>query len=169
MARFYHVDREVRHLRQGYRLVLKTFASVDQTEGVAYINGLYPNGVSRFGASYISGLVPDHQRVLVKREIICEEIRLTDYPHRPSRFASVFACENLADAQELRETFGSPNAIIWVVECENSFRADMHHLQVGSLQELPKAVHRYWNGESGGAPFWECLLSPPVTVLEMVG
>jgi hypothetical protein len=169
MGQFFHVDREMRHLCPGYSIKLKHFTSSGHPEAAAYLNKLYPNGVSRFGWSYLSGLVPQLQRVLVEREMICEEIRLAGYPHRPSRFASIFACESLSDARALRENLGSPNATIWVVEWEFSFRADMHLLQVKSLKEMPEAVHRYWSGESSTVPFWECLLAPPVTVIEVAG
>jgi hypothetical protein len=169
MQRFFHVDREWTKLRPGFNLILKPFRSGDRAEDVAYLNEVYPNGVSRFGATFLSGLVPPHLQVLVERELICEHIRSQSYPERPSRFASVFACENEADARSLMANFKSPDAVIWEVECHLSFACDMHLLQVASLDEMPDSAHRYWRGEVSKTPFMEHLLTPPVRVIRAIG
>ncbi len=146
-------------------------ATPDTMETVAYIHGLYPDGISNHGYIFACGHAdPGPVR---DRERILEDIRQAYYPHLPSRFACYFACESLEDARrfQLAGKRGDKkweNAIIWKAEAEKFFRADMNWLTPRFHLDAAGNAHRYWRQVAHPSPSWECLLTPPVTIMERV-
>jgi len=51
------------------------------------------------------------------------------------------------------------------VEAEKSFRADMGWFRVMNLENAKQVAHCYWLQLESPCPFWEVLLTPPVTVI----
>lgn len=141
---------------------------------------LFPNGVTPHGWNWF---VSCNQNMFYidqygvtrwepSTELIFEFVRRAEHPARPSRFESIFACETIDDAERFRNHFSSQSAAIWSVEAGQSFRADMEALSMVDATPLHAALYagRYWSGEQAKPlePFWEVLLTPPVTVIEMI-
>ena len=95
---------------------------------------------------------------------------MSQFPSCPSRFQSVFAFENIAQAVNFKNRYGRPNSLIWEVESDVAFKADMGLLTLqGSLLWASYNAHRYWRGfSSGNNPVWEYLLSPSVRVIREI-
>ena len=74
MAIFYHLDRRVDCLNPGSIMTLRQLTATPETaEAVAYIHGLYPDGISNHGYIYACGhAAPGPER---DRELILEDIR----------------------------------------------------------------------------------------------
>jgi hypothetical protein len=170
---FYHLDRNARSLKPGFVLPLYRASFVDTwtPEEAAYFHELYPDGLSNFGLHYY-GLDPAIPGPVRLREKVLEQIRCNDFPHLPSRFTAYFACESVEDALRLRDQGllydGRLNAdaLIWKVEAAEWFRADMDLFRAVSLNRSLPVIYDYWRQVRGQSPFWECLLNPPVTVIE---
>ena len=156
-------------LLPGMFIQLHRFASEIEPEAAISLNALYPQGVSRFGAAILSGRTMNLSDLVREREQRLEEIRLSDYPNCPSRFTTVFACLSVEEAQEFRRRVGSQEAKIWKLEGLHYSVKDMSFLQDRPPMALEKDGHRYWQGHASNAPFWECLVTPPVKVIEIVG
>ena len=169
MARFFHLDRRGA-LSPGDQLTL-TRIKDDGTPQAAELARMYPYGVSRFGLACL-WRGTKMSEVVRLRELSLEGIRLEYYPHRPSRFASFFACRTAEEAIALRAEMTCEDKSIWLVECNAFVTLDMTFMNY-MPRYLPAAIpkswqekfHRYWSGESSENPKWECLLTQPVTVL----
>ena len=59
-------------------------------------------------------------------------------------------------------------SIIWKVEAVDSFRADMNWLNPIFHLASEQYAHSYWKQAASPSPFWEYLLTPPVSVIEAV-
>jgi hypothetical protein len=106
-------------------------------------------------------------------EMIVELVRRLEFPERPSRYTSVFAYATVAAAADFRGRCGQPDDPVWRVGAGGAtHEADARHV---NLEPMPLAVVgralRYWRGEFDPDPEpWqqECLLTPPVEVIERV-
>lgn len=129
-------------------------------------NQLLPDGLSFWGKKVLLGLLTDN--FMGVREIRAEKIRQMYFPERPSRLQAVFACKTLDDAKRYRTGFGAADASIWKVAAKTVVELDMHWMRpVATLCELDYNIIEYWKGEqSPEGPLWECLMIPPVQVIE---
>ncbi len=92
-------------------------------------------------------------------EIIAEYLRRQKYPNLPSRFQSLYAVDNLSNANDFNIDFFNGKGKIWEV-CTNNlfFKGDMN------LLNLKYDLSDYWAGKKSNNPFWEYLLTSPITV-----
>jgi len=99
-------------------------------------------------------------------ELLFEYFRRNHFPSLPSRFQSIFAFENTDQAVNFRNEYGTSDSLIWEVQSDVVFKADMRLLTLqDSLLTLSYNAHRYWSGmSSGDNPVWEYLMVPPVKV-----
>jgi hypothetical protein len=133
----------------------------------------FPLGVSQHGAQYLNSTVTTPGGPAI--ELVWESMRRAQFPHRPSRFTSVFAWQTLDEAKAFQAVSNVPGATIWAVHAEVGFVANMSLLNVGtSLLRATQLAELYWNGQAGPigiglqAPSWEVLLTLPVKVLHRV-
>jgi hypothetical protein len=133
----------------------------------------FPDGVSLFGLRHMT---PDHPFEPVplekaKLEHRCESVRRDEFPQKLSRFQAFFGLSSLEEATVFRELTRETTGItgsIWTVEVEQvHHRGDMR-LLVANPSDA--GIRAYWQGLSldGGRPIWECLVRPPVTIIEAV-
>lgn len=165
----YTVDR-ASSLVEGMTLSLFQYTDVTPLELQAHLDELFPSGVTLHGEKYLVDASSSSRITSPAIELVWESIRRAHYPHAPSRFQSLFASSSLDQAQLFRAQFGQ-NAPIYEVAAEANFRADMNALHSGSSALFTSYLaQRYWRQEPGSAePFWEYLLTPPVTVGRQVG
>ena len=169
MEEFFTVDR-ARSLTPGAVLNLRTFRDINPAEFQAHVDALFPSGVSRHGDWYFLTQPKQPNAVNEVIELLAEYIRRAHYSSRPSRFQSWFGTATIADARAFRSEFGCGNGTIWRVKAGGCFRANMRLLTFGG-SNLTRSwlVHQYWQGLAGnGAPFWECVLTPPIEVVDLV-
>jgi hypothetical protein len=114
-------------------------------------------------------------------ELACELVRRAEFASPPSRFASVFGCETLKDAEAFRTGFGEPDSPIFELTTESEpFRVDMRCLNIrSSILVTEYGAHRYWSqlptnidvfpGGQTQVPLWELLLRLRVKLLRQVG
>ena len=163
------VDRN-RTLEEGRVINLVKYSDVRPPELQVHIDFLFPDGVTSHGESYmLRGRTPA-KGVNEVIELLFEYVRRSRFPSRPSRFQSVFAFENIDQAVDFRNEYGTPDSLIWEVESDVAFKADMRLLTLeGSLLTLSYNAHRYWKGiSSGDNPLWEYLMVPPVKVIRRI-
>lgn len=131
-------------------------------------NRALPDGVTFWGQKVLLNLLDDD--FMLKREYFAEDIRQKQFPSLPSRLQVIFGCRTLDDAHTYRDGFAVPQAGIWKVSSEAMLERDMHWMRrVSNDGELVRNITKYWNGEeSSASPRWECLLVPPVQVIERV-
>jgi len=172
MGQYFHVDRKCGDLKPGYILQLQAIQP-HWSRKADELNASYPQGVSYFGATYLCEHVQDKPH-LANRETLFERIRREKYPNRPSRFASLFACPSLDEARAFRAEIRM-DARIWRVECAEVFTADMQwaNYQPRSPEKFPivewsTIADKYWMGLRTAKPLLECLLTPPVVIVECV-
>ncbi len=153
----------------------------------------YADGLSNHGDKYAAHF-QKHLNFLeiceYNQEFIFELIRLKQFPHKPSRFQSVFAFENIEQAAYWQSILGSDNKIVKLrVDHKQYSRHDAAFLQGGlaphpddgtlSPEELKKtflysapqyysSAVNYWSGSDEITPSTEILIKPPVTVVEIV-
>jgi hypothetical protein len=146
-----------------------------------HVEALFPDGLSQHGLGYlfwqgplVSPLQPGiydanaiGQMNSHAIELIFEFVRRTAFPDRPSRHQSIFAWETRDDAVRFAQGQGLTGAVIWEIQGECSFKADMNLLHLGTALQASFAAHSYWKGEArkGAAPHWECFLDPDAHVV----
>lgn len=136
------------------------------------LSASFPEGLSLHGQRYLLEKYVFNQGMVAVSpmiELATELIRRWQFPDRPSRMQSFFACETLDSARQFRAQFCQPFHRIFLVQAEKHFRADMNLLRIGptggsSLNLLQK----YWRGEESRSPFWEILLPAPLQLGELV-
>lgn len=169
MKRYFTVDRE-KSLRENQIIDLIKYSDVKPPELQNHIDFLFPEGVTNHGELYmLKGKIPANGVNQVV-EIIFEYVRRSHFPSCPSRFQSVFAHEDIDQAIKFRNEYGKSDSLIWEVESDPAFKADMRLLTLkGSLLVLSYNAHRYWKGfPSGNNPIWEFLIVPPIKVVRRI-
>jgi len=171
MTRYFTVDRN-KSLKPNLLIDLVKYNDVTPRELQKHINHLFPQGVTSHGEFYLLRGKTPATRVSPIIELLFEYVRRSQFPSRPSRFQSFFAFSTLEDAEAFKKhpQYGKPNSLIWEVEADNAFKADMALLTLGgSLLIVSYNTHRYWSGlPSGDRPCWEFLLVPPVNVIRQI-
>lgn len=169
MALLYTVDRNGT-LEEDQIINLVKYSDVKPSELQVHIDSLFPDGVTSHGEHYmLKGKTPaEGTNEFI--ELLFEYVRRSYFPSCPSRFQSVFAFENTDQAFIFINKYGKSDSLIWEVESDITFKADMRLLTLqGSLLSLSYNAHRYWNGiSSENNPVWEYLLVPPVRVIRRI-
>lgn len=167
--RYFTVDRSKR-LTEDQTIHLIKYDDIEPPELQAHVDSLFPDGVTFHGESYILQGRRPAKGVSEVIELLFEYVRRSLFSSCPSRFQSVFAFDHVAQALDFRNQYGGSDSLIWEIECEARFKADMQLLTLqGSLLVLSYNAHRYWRGESSGnEPVWEYLLIPPVKVIRKI-
>lgn len=152
-----------------------------QPELAEFLNQIHPDGLSRHGYNYLYNPAlfdEDHQRdnaLLIG--LILELVRRSDFPDKPSRYQSLFACQEISEVKQFRELLanergddGIRTAPIYEVRNQNPVhRGDMRLLNSdGPILDIYRRAHLYWSGESlthanGEDPFWEILIPLPAS------
>jgi Protein of unknown function (DUF2441) len=166
---FYHIDRVRTFLEPGKSISLSSYVPPHYDTGqVAVLRKFFPSGLSRHGTIFIDRDIRDP---LSYREWFLENYRRKHHPHLPSRFACYFACKTLEEAKRLK-TAGAvndlswENAFIWSVEAESLFDGDIGWLNP-RFESTPDYYSRvYWQRIGSVDPLWECLLTPPILMIE---
>jgi hypothetical protein len=169
MNLLYTVDRN-RTLEENQMINLIKYSDVKPSELQVHIDSLFPDGVTSHGEYYMLNAKTPAIGINAIIELIFEYVRRSYFPSCPSRFQSVFAFENIAQAFIFQNKYGKPDSLIWKVESDITFKADMRLLNLhDSLLTLSYNAHRYWNGISiDNNPIWEYLLVPPVKVIHRI-
>jgi hypothetical protein len=177
MARAFTVDRSNR-LTPGLVLDRERHDDLDPPELQPHVDELFPDGVTAHGNGYFLAGGQAATLASPNIELVFEYVRRARFQEAPSRFESVFGCEDAPSAETFQTRWGDPGASIWEVEFDGEpFEADMTCLTLqGSILMASYAAERYWSSEENGfaiyglptAPFWELLLPPPVKVLAKV-
>ncbi|MRT38762.1 DUF2441 domain-containing protein [Acinetobacter sp. RIT698] len=184
MEKFFTVDRsgavssgESFELISDFSLILKCSLDGMLTieELVSGINQLYPDGISKHGASYLlndpilcnqtgdSQLLPVSPMI----EAIFEQVRRADFPHLPSRMTSMFGWQSLAEAVEFANTNHAGGFNLFEVEVEDQsyFIGDMNLLFIGGqVINTYLLAQKYWSGQRSANPKLEVLIPLPVTI-----
>lgn len=134
----------------------------------ALVEDLFPAGMTSHGWQYLWSNAWNAGHTMT--EALVEYVRRAEFPHRPSRFQSIFVFESLADARTFRLRYPGANGVqgnIFVVGADESFRCNMPLMDFGASVSVGLAMTRdYWRGERGYAEeLWEHLLTRPVTLL----
>lgn len=180
---FYTLDRGW-SLTAGLPVLATPLAGFPQVSSAARAELMrwYPDGLTRHGAQYLFEANGGSVSISSHVELTFEAVRRLDYPAVPSRFQSLFACDDLETAQVFAREYqnGSPgDANVWrVAHAGRRMRADMRLLTCGAQGiDVFTMAAAYWSGHQidrvrpdlGAQPFWEWLLVPPVRVVERVG
>jgi hypothetical protein len=181
MTRCYHVDRVMNRLKAGQVINLihdKSTITHTTDRARCYVN-MFPDGVTYHGWNYLlnTDRPAPHQDLLGMIEVLAEQIRRADHPHRISRFQAVFGFRTIQDAERFISLYPVtlPNGVqrkqgdIWEVEGEVEFESDMQRLSLGNcwLDALIN-INAYWQGVHSSSPLREVLLKPPVRVIRRV-
>lgn len=125
---------------------------------------LFPDGLSRHGASYTLGYHPENAG-----EAFFELVRRYEFPARPSRYQSIFGARTADEALQFAMRYRKGRTVsIWRVEAAEGFESDMMLVNFVSFPDAYSRARKYWQGENGVNPFREVLLRPPVTAIERV-
>ncbi len=160
--RFYTVDR-LNSLSEKQIISLNTSTSFDSV--YPGIFNQYPEGLSQHGIRYL--IEEKNLDVNFYLELIFEYIRQKNFPDKLSRFQSLFAFKKISEAVKFNETFGNDKSDIWIIESDNSLKLDMNLMNTPhQCLELFNNAYTYWDEHSTSDPIWECLIKPPIKVLE---
>lgn len=110
-------------------------------------------------------------------ELIVELVRQLQFPTKPSRYQSMFACEKIEDANYFRENHrehDGPQPIyeILVGDNTNVHRGDMRLLDLNASADnaaitFTKAIW-YWSGTPSLEPLWEYVVPLPAHIGKVV-
>ncbi len=169
MYRCFTVDRN-KTLEEEQIINLVKYTDVNPLELQVHIDSLFPDGVTSHGECYILRGQTPAKGVNEVIELLFEYVRKSYFPSRPSRFQSFFASENIDQAVNFRNKHRTSDSLIWEVESNVAFKADMRLLTLqGSLLKLSYNAHLYWKGIPGESnPVWEYLMVPPVKIIRKI-
>lgn len=166
--------------------------NVNPPEIKTYINKSFERGLTYHGIEYLINerrkilktislkenesrnkkhIIEDVELII---ELIFEYVRQSNYNNKPSRFQSIFAAEHLKEAKDFRYLYRKSEGDIWLIECENYFKADMNIVTdplYNTSLILSYLTHEYWLGHPHpkySKPSWEYLLTPPVKILRKI-
>lgn len=168
---FYTIDR-ARTLSSGQ--ILSLFRNeVSEEPYCSFLNSLFPDGISLHGRQYIENSDCLFESKEGSLELYFEEVRRARYSGLPSRFESIFCCETIEDAVEMRNVLGDSGAPIYEIYSARVFhRANMVLLNnTGSILVLSHRAHDYWlgvEGSTGQSPIWEIMAKLPVEVGKLI-
>ena len=148
------------------------FESYEERESVVR---MYPDGLSNHGKFYLMNFDIrklnhfGHAEPFVwnepMMECVFEFIRVTEFPERPSRFQSMFAWRNLADANFFIGQQQLQDFHVYEVESDSCFIGDMRLIFLSAnLISSYEMARRYWAGESSASPLHEVLIPLPATI-----
>ncbi|EAA7255178.1 DUF2441 domain-containing protein [Salmonella enterica subsp. enterica serovar Newport] len=110
-------------------------------------------------------------------ELIVELVRRLQFPTKPSRYQSIFACDKIEDANYFRENHrehDGPQPIyeILVGDNTNIHRGDMRLLDLNPSTDnaaivFTKAIW-YWSGIASREPFWEYVIPLPAQIGKII-
>jgi hypothetical protein len=106
-------------------------------------------------------------------EMIVELVRRLEFADKPSRYTSVYACLSAEAAVGFRNNYAQRSDPVWRVRAHGSVHeADARYVDLAAMPIaiLDRAL-KYWHSEAAPNPeLWhrECLLAPPVEVIEQV-
>ncbi|WP_291968563.1 DUF2441 domain-containing protein [Candidatus Symbiopectobacterium sp.] len=114
--------------------------------------------------------------------LVFELVRRSCFPEKPSRYQSLFACQQISEVKQFRELLADEKdddeirkASIYEVITEGTVhRGDMRLLNSDCpVLELYRRAHLYWSGEpsplnKGEKPFWEYLIPLPALIGQRV-
>ncbi len=150
----------------------KVIDLITEEDLAAHVQMLFPEGLSLHGWTYLKarhtyGTHPNFQHnVTCLTEMNLEYVRKAYYPDRPSRFQSIFACEEICEAMSFRQRFGTTDAKIFEIDGNEVIRADMSLIFLGTQNVAGSFLaHQYWSGSGGRNPFWEFIIRLPATVV----
>ncbi len=142
------------------------------------VEELYPGGLTEHGKKYLldecliiktpSGPAPAVPHIPMV-ELVFELVRRIEFPELISRYQAIFGWETIEAAEAFKESFGTDESTIYVVNCKESIKLDMSLLYLGgSTIGSIWYARKYWCGEPGKTPNWEVLMKPPVTVIKII-
>lgn len=167
MPTFYTLDRRG-FLRENERFQLITAPSLNPFNDQTFAEGL-----SKHGELYhLQFGIYNQQNIPAGAiEYSLELVRRLQFPDKPSRLQSMFACEHLDHAKHFRGTSGSKiSAPIFEVNSDNYHRGDMNLINAGcNMAEFHRRMVSYWQGESYAIEenyeaFWEIIIPLPATI-----
>ncbi|AWH87900.1 DUF2441 domain-containing protein [Limnobaculum parvum] len=153
----------------------------DQPEQAIFLNQIHPDGLSKHGYNYLynPGLSMEEssgESSSLMISLIFELVRRSYFPEKPSRYQSLFACQQLSEVKQFRKLLadernddGIRSASIYeVITGETVHFGDMNLLNSECpILELYRRAHLYWSGiplNDGEEPFWEVLIPLPVLI-----
>ena len=171
MPIFYHVDRGSNLIEgQVLNLIHPTIQHPPEIPDLPdFGKKIFPDGISRHGDQYFySASRTDEKEPGI--EVLLEYYRRAYFPNKPSRFQSWFGVESLDDACHFQTNFCKGEGVIWQVETDDYFKADMNILSHQTVLVFSYLANVYWSGQAAPhiSPFWEVLLIPPVKILRKV-
>jgi hypothetical protein len=169
MKKFYHIDR-LGILQENKNISLIQYNDIKPQELQCHADEMFPQGFSHHGDHYFLKNQSQAKIASPNIEILFEYVRRAHYKNRPSRFQSVFAFETIEQALDFKQKFGTSNSLIWEVESQENFKADMNLLTIGNNSILVYSyfAHLYWQGKTRENTFWEYLLVPPVKIIKKI-
>ena len=140
-----------------YPLILKTLllSDISQNRGKAYLT-------------------------FALKETVLERIRRREFPDRPSRYKSIFACPTKADAARFRELIRQGDDRPHLHACSlvgDFFAGDLNYVARADpfapikkqIDYMIERARLYWQGQKSDRPVIECLAEPgAVTVTSLV-
>lgn len=190
----YHLDRTNTFPSDPSKQLISLSEVNNTPEAKRFFKSMYPNGINNVGKRYLnpfdedlSDLTPaiktyNNSRVYTI-EYVFEMVRLLDFPHLPSRFTSLFACENASNIKLWYDSLNNTsNAIVKKIEvpegnficCDAGWRDAPFNLISDDKTERPifnpfsyhVLAKKYWNGQFTSSPKPEFLCQLPVSVLD---
>lgn len=166
--KYFTIDRNG-GLQEGQTISLIRYNDVNPPDLQMHVDMLFPEGVTNHGERYMLNSMTQANSINGVLDLLFEYVRRSNYRACPSRFQSIFGFDSIEQANQFRNKYGKPNDLIWEIESNNAFKADMNLLTLGtSLLVLSYNAHRYWQGIQSDDPFWEYLLIPPIKVVQVV-
>ncbi|SAB24574.1 Uncharacterised protein [Enterobacter roggenkampii] len=183
LEKYYTLD-SANSLRSLHEIPLRHYTP-KQPELADFLNQMYPEGLSKHGHNYLYNPAlfdEDHQRdsaLLIG--LILELVRRSDFPDKPSRYQSLFACQHISEVKQFREQLADEReedeirtAPIYEVFTDEAVHCgDMRLLSDDCpVLELYRRAYLYWSGEPAPVregkeeekPFWELLIPLPVLI-----
>jgi len=175
---FYHVAREdISHYESLYLYSWENMVIPDNhhlNHNISELTKRYPNGLSSHGQKILSQnkntQSTREKKNMIQSERRFEEYRLANFPDKPSRFTSIFACKTLEDARRLikRKEFETYEGI-YEVSCKKYFIANMNLVHINAdNKKFNNFANEYWSGIISKNTFSEVLMQFPVTIIQQL-
>lgn len=138
------------------------------SQAIADIRKLLLSDSPQLGVLDPTGLKPLNAVVAI--EVVFEDVRVSEFPQRPSRWTSTHLCASEADVVEFALKYQPIRNYIYEVAVDPSvegFKADQILLNAGlsdsgdpvtEISQMKERARRYWSGELTRNPFVEVIV-----------
>ena len=155
-----------------YKVTETQTGIIHEIPAIRYLELVQENKITSNNLPNIALETAKHFQML-SRELLWENVRLSEHPDAPSRQRCLFLIESISDLDKWKtylQIDQNNNSVVRVQATGKALRVDSNYLTSDSelLSTWSEKAHKYWNGEISENPTIEILFEGKVEIIEII-